>query len=286
MGTNRVALVVDSAASLPAGLKAEPGLQVVPMRLSFGGSTYTDGVDLTPTAFYQILRGLKETPVTSAPSPASYLAAFRAAARNAGSVLCLTVSPRFSSSYDSARTAVLEAKEQLPHTQIELLDTESAAGGEGLVVTEALRAAMLGAGLDEVVASARAVVPMVTLLAFLDTLYFVWKGGRVPMIAHAGASLLRIKPLLEMSRGEVRNVARARTAPRARERLLELMRDRATSRSVHAAIMHADAADTAGRLKDAVELEFDCEELYVSEFSPVMGSHTGPGLVGVAFWCE
>ena len=284
----RVAVVVDSAASLSAdmGTGQEHGLYVVPMQLTVAGRTYLDGRDIRPTAFYRMLKRMREVPKTSAPAPASFLEAFETAAQQASSIICLTVSPRFSSSYDSARAAAQEAKGAIPRTQIAVLDSESAAAGQGLVVTEAWRAADRGAGLQEVVAAASAVASRVSLLAFLDTLYYVWKSGRVPRVAYAGASLLRIKPMLELSRGEVRNVARPRTTPRATARLLELMRQRVGTGPVHAAVMHADAIEEAERLKQRVEAEFACEELFLSEFSPVMGAHTGPGLLGVAFWTD
>ena len=287
MGENdRVAVVADSAASLPTDMGETHGLHVVPMQLTIKDRTYLDGRDIQPAAFYGALKKLKKMPTTSAPPPASFLEAFRSAAQESSSIICLTVSPRFSSSYDSARTAAQEAKEALPETEIAVLDSENAAGGEGLVVMEAWRAAQRGAGLQHVVAAARAVASRVSLLAFLDTLYYAWKSGRVPGLAYAGASLLKVKPLLELSRGEVRNLARSRTASRATERMLDLMRQRVGMRPIHATVMHADAGEEAERLKQRVEAEFVCEELFVSEFSPVMGAHTGPGLLGVAFWTE
>jgi len=259
---------------------------VVPMRLVVAGETFLDGPDLAPTAFYRKLRDTSEAPTTSAPAPGGFLDAFRTAAREASTVLCLTVSPKFSSTYDSAREAVREAKQALPNVGIALLDTESAAGGEGLVAMAAWRAAQGGASLEDVLAVAEAVVRRVALLAFPDTLYYVWKSGRVPRIAYAGTSLLQIKPILELRRGEIRTPARPRTRPRAVQQMLELMRAAAGPGPLHAAVMHADVPEEAESLKRRVESEFACAELFVSEFSPVMGAHTGPGLLGVAFWTE
>ena len=285
---SQVAIVVDSAASLPPEILDRPGIHVVPMRFVIDGETYRDGRDLSATDFYGMVKGLDEPPTTSAPSPADFMDAFREAARHASSVLCLTVSPRFSSSLDSARAAAEEAREALTATEIVLLDSESAAGGEGLVATDALRIARAGSGIEAVVAAAKTVVARVSLFAFLDTLYYVWRTGRVPRVAYAGTSLLDIKPLFELHRGEIRNLARPRTSRRAAQRLLELMRRRVgrDHGRVHATVMHADAADAAEELSDRLRSEFDCQELFVSEFSPVMGTHTGPGLLGVAFWSE
>ena len=282
--SERVAIVVDSAAPLPPEIVGDPQLHFAPMQLVVGGRAYYDGRDLSTTDFYRMLRGSKDVPTTSAPSPASFLEAFRAAAKDTSSVLCLTVSPRFSASYDSARAGIQEALDTGLDTNVVLIDTESAAGGEGLVVTEALRAARSGLGLDDVSDAARRAIPKISLLAHLDTLYYLWKGGRVPKLAYWGTSLLKIKPVFELQRGVVRSVARPRTARMAVERILREMKRRVGTASVHATVMHGDADEAAERLKRRIEAEFSCEELFVSEFSPVMSAHTGPGLLGVAFW--
>lgn len=282
-----VAVVVDSAASLPVGMAPDPQLIMVPMQLVLEGRTYLDGRDLTPGEFYRMQRQAAAMPTTSAPSPAAFLEAFRQAAQVARSALCMTVTARVSSSYNCAVAGAQEAQEQLPGFRVEVLDTETAAGGEGLMALEAWRAARAGRDLDEVAAVARRLVPRIYLYAFVDTLYYLWRGGRVPRIAHAGAALLNIKPLLELARGDIRGVARPRTQQKAMERLLELMAERVAGQgSVHATVMHADALEGAQRLYQEVEARFPCQELFISEFSPVMGAHTGPGLLGVAFWCE
>ena len=287
-GTSKVAIVVDSAASLPEDINTgdRSPLFIVPMQFIIDGKTYLDGMDLTPTEFYRLLSRMEELPTTSGPSPASFLKTFQTAATQASFILCLTVSPHFSSTYDSARTAVDDAKRMLPHTQIRLLDTESAAGGEGLIVMEAWRVAHRGGSLQDVTAAAEAVIKKVSLFAFLDTLFYVWKGGRVPRLAYLGTSLLQIKPIFEMSRGEVHNVARTRTTWRAADRLLGLIHERVGSSRIHAAVMHADAREAADQLYRRIKTEFSCDELFVSEFSPVMGTHIGPGLLGVAFWSD
>ena len=281
-----VAVVVDSAASLPPEMGGVPLLQVAPMRLAWGDRTYLDGRDLSAADFYRMLRESPSLPTTSAPSPPHFIEAFSRSAEEARSIVCLTVGSRFSSSFDSARSAAEELHESHPGVEVSVLDTESAAGGQGLIALEAWRAARRGSSLADVVDVVRNMVPRVTLLAALDTLRYLWKGGRVPKIAHAGASLLQIKPVFELARGEVRTMARPRTRRRAMARLLDLMRVRVQSASVHAAVMHADAVEWADELRARIEAEFPCEEIFVSQFTPAMGAHIGPGLLGVAFWSE
>lgn len=256
------------------------------MSVVLDGKAYLDGVDLSSSDFYRLLKHAASPPKTSAPSPARFLDAYRQAAGIADAALCITVSPRFSACHDAAKLAQDEARKELSQFPIEVVDSGSAAAGEALVALAALRAASDAKALADVEAAARAAVPKVRLLAYLDTLYYLWKGGRVPGIAYAGVSLLDLKPLFEMAQGEVKNLARPRTARRAMRRLTELMRDRAGSARIRVGVMHAGAPDAAETLRRMVTEEFDCAQLFVTEFSPVMGAHTGPGLLGLAFHSE
>ena len=279
-------MVVDSAASLPADMAERPGLYVVPMRLTLEGKSYRDGLDLSPTDLYQRLRTSHALPSTSAPPPADFVEVLNKAALDSQSLLCLTVASTFSSSVDSARIGAREVEQLHPGLRVCVLDSESAAGGQGLIALEAWRVAYAGAQLETVVSAARAVMARVKVLAFLDTLFYLWKGGRVPRIAHTGSSLLGIKPLFQVAQGRVKTIARPRTRQRAMIRLLDLLEAGVGDRRLHATVMHADAPDAAQELFRRVDGRFAVQELFISEFTPVMGAHIGPGLLGVAFWCE
>ncbi len=278
--------MVDSAACLSEELTAKPYIHVVPMRLTFGERDYLDSRNLSTSEFYRLLRGSDVLPTTSAPSPDAFLTAFRQAARESESIACLTVSAAFGGSFNAAQAAVVEARTALPDIPIELADSRSAAGGQALVAEAAIREIEKDRSLEDVVAAIATVAPKVMLYAFVDTLYYLWKGGRVPRIAHAGASLLQVKPLLEMSLGEIRTVGRPRTRRRASRRLIEATAALAGDRPVHVSVIHADAKQDALKILTDVRNELNCVESFISEFSPVMGVHTGPGLLGIASWVE
>ncbi len=284
--SRRTAIVIDSAASLPTHLTSHPLLEIVPMRLNIANATYEDGKDLTTSDFYTLLRRAPGTATTSSPSPTAFSAAFELAARQAGSILCIVVATQFSATADAARAAIGEFQKNHPNHQVTVLDSQSAAGGQGLLATESLRRAEAGESLTSVTKAAEHVRDRIRLIASVDTLFYLWKGGRVPRLAHAGASLLRIKPTFEMYDSEIVTVARPRTAKRALSKLVELMADRIAGLKVHACVMHAASGEAAEELYERVQREFDCVENYVSEFSPVMGAHIGPGLLGIAFWPE
>ena len=282
----RVAVVVDSAASVLDKFRGSALTYVVPMRLHIGDATYRDGVDISPADFYRRQRVNAQQVSTSAPTPADFLEAYAAASETAESALTVLVSDAFSASGRSAEAARLQFGETHPQFEIRALDSQSAAGGQGLVAWEALKASAAGCGLERTEARALEIRRQVRLVAYVDTLYYLWKSGRVAGIAHLGASLLKLKPVFELSQSEVVTVAKPRTASRAGEKMIELMAERVGEARVHAIIMHADAVERALTLRDAVEAKFDCAELFVTEFTPVMGAHIGPGMVGAAFWAK
>ena len=286
-GNKRVSIVTDSAASLPAQLANESNqfLRVVPHQMVINGTTYREGLDLSPDEFYETLRRLKRPPTTSGPSPDQFANTFEAAATVSDSVVCLVLSSKFSMTYDSAVLGANEASERLQDTGIEVIDTESATGS-GLMVIEALRLSAQGHTADDIVRRTKELVPRVKVIATLDTLYYLQKGGRVPVLAHLGTSLLQVKPIFEMYRGEVSTLAKVRTAKRAKSKLVDLLHENVGDERLHAAVLQGNVPDEAQELEERIASEFNCAELYVGTFSPVIGAHTGPGLLGVSYWSE
>ena len=282
----KVAIVVDSAASLPSGFAQRTGIYVAPMTVTIDGESYRDGIDITSTEFYRRLRNSASPPTTSAPSVSAFLDCFQLAAKEHDSILCLTASSRFSASLDSASLAADEARDSTELAEIRLLDSQAAAGSQALSALEAWRVAQEGATLARAEMRATRVIERVRLLAFVDTLRYLRRSGRVPLAAHIGASLMMIKPLFQLRHSEITTLARPRTRRTAIRRMLELMRDEAGSGAVHAAVMHADAVEDAEDIRQTIAKNYDCAELYVSEFTPAMGAHIGPGLLGIAFWSE
>lgn len=256
------------------------------MNLTIDGRVFTDGLDITAAEFYTRLRQSPGEATTSAPSPAAFVNAFENAANLSNSILCIVVASKFSAAEDSARTAAEQLLRTHPDCVIAIMDSESAAGGEGLIALGALKQATKEQGLAETQRAAEGIRERVRLLAFVDTLYYLWKGGRVPMIAHAGASLLKLKPTFELRRSRIENLGRPRTAKTAMNRLIDLMAERVDGNRIHFSVNHAASEANAMLLHQRISNEFECGDSYVAEFTPVMGAHIGPGMVGVAFWTE
>jgi len=282
---NKVAIVTDTTACIPKEQVEEYAIELVPIELIFEDKVYRDGIDISPTEFYALLRQAKKLPTTSGSLPGPFLEAYCKASQRASGILCITISAKLSGMFNSAQLAIEMAKEALPNVVIEVLNCSTAAVGQGLVVLAAAKAAALGKSLTEVVDTARSVMQRVNLFATLDTLYYLVKGGRVPKAAALASSLLKIKPIFTVSDGEAHPVTNARTNPGAMKRILKIMGQKVVKgQPLHAAVMHADVLDRAITLRNQISSRFDCAELFITEFTPVMGVHTGPGVIGVAFY--
>ena len=282
---NKVAIVTDTTACIPKEQVEKYGIQVVPIEFIFGDKVYRDGIDISPTEFYALLRRAEKLPTTAGSLPGPYLEAYRKASKEASGILCITESSKFSGMFNSAQVAIEMAKKDIPDIAIEVIECTTAAAGMGLVALAAARTALSGSSLTEVVETAREVMRRVSLFATLDTLHYLVKGGRVPKAAGLVNSLLQIKPVFTVNGGDAHTVALPRSTPSAMKRILKLMGQKVISgQPLHVAVMHADALNEAIALRNRISSQFDCTELFITEFTPVMGVHTGPGVIGVAFY--
>jgi DegV family protein with EDD domain len=276
------AVVTDTAACIPLGLQKELGIVVAPLTLVLDGIAYDDGA-LGAHEFYQRLKPPAAPPTTAGVSPQAFLEAYRTT--GASSVLCVTVSSRFSATHANALIAAREAADE--GIEVRVLDSEYATMAQGFVALAAAREAAAGARLDEVEASARRVTPQVGLVMMLEGLDHLARGGRVPRVAAWASSLLQVKPLVEFRDREIKLASRARTRKRALESLVGLLELRVgkTDR-LHLAVHHANADEDARWLAEQASSRLKPVSLAITEFTQVMTAHVGPGIAGYAYWRE
>jgi DegV family protein with EDD domain len=274
-----VAVVTDSAASLPGDLAAARGISVVPLHLVVGGRAVRDG-DVT---LDELLARLDEGVSTSGPSPGEFTVAVDArVAQGADAVLVLCISSEMSSTFDAARVAAAAID-----APVRVVDTGTAAGAQGLVALAAAAWAADGLPLDDVEVAAKEVCTRVRLVATLPNLDRLVASGRVPGIAGWAGRRLGVNPLFEFRQGRVRPLRPAFARDAALARIVSAVREeRREGARLHAAALHAHAEQDATRLLAAVTEGVEVAESFVGPFSPVMVSHTGPGLVGIAWWWE
>lgn len=282
----KVAIITDSIACLTRELVEKYRIGIVPIHLLVRGKIYRDGIDMTPSQACQMFLEDPDSFNTSPSSPGHYLEAYREARRWADSILCITLSSRLSTGYNMAELAREQAEVELPQTQIAVIDSLSVTAAEGLIALAAARAAAGGKDLPGVIQAAEAVKGKVSFLLLLDTIRHVYRTGRIPRVASAIGERLSIKPILTIADGQIHFKGMVRNREQGLKHLLEMLRDKVDGHPVHIALMHAYSLDEAERLKERVAAEFNCVELWVAEFSPVMGYATGTGTIGFGFYTD
>jgi len=278
----QIAVVTDGAAAMPPELVEEYDIAVVPFQLIWEGETLRDGIDITPTQFYRRLRTAKSLPTTSQPLAGDFVRLYSELSEKAEAIVSIHVAREFSGTYN---TALLAAK-QAASVPIEVIDSRTATMGQGFLVLEAARAARREASLSEVVAKVKSLIPKVHVLATLDTLEYLRRSGRVPTLKASLGSMLNVKPVFHLYDGQARLYAQVRSRKRAVQIMVEAIPKTVEKGGLHIAVLHADASGEAQELKGQILSRFDPAEIYVAEFSPVMGSHTGPGLLGITFYAD
>lgn len=273
-----VGVVTDSAANLPPHLLEGLPVRVVPLTLVLGEETYRDGQDMTLADFYRRLERGVELASTSAASPEAWLEGFEGVGTE--EVVCVTVAASMSSNHHHA----VLAAQRFPG-RVEVVDSRSASMAEGFVALEAARLAARGASLEAVAARAREVADRTRLYATVETFEYLRRSGRVSKLQAYAATMLDIKPVFVFRGGEVAPVARARTRRKALARMVEECLSEVGDRPAHVAAVHAAAEEDALAALEAVAERANVVEQVVTEVTPVIGAHVGPGLVGLAFHC-
>jgi len=276
----QVKIVTDSTSYLLPKTLAEYDIQVVPIKIAFGTEVFSEGVDITNQEFYRRLAASSRPPTTSQPPVGDFVEVYSRLSSLGHPIFSIHLSAKLSGTVNVA----LAAREKFPQAQIEVVDWLSM--GMGLLVTAAARAAAAGESLAQIKAKIGQLAPGVSIFPMLDTLKYAWRGGRIGAGKALFGALLNIKPVLAISSGSVRFKGAVRNREHGVERVIKITRDRVGQRPVHMAVMHAYAPDDAEKLKERVSAEFNCAELWITEFSPVMGYACGTGTLGLAFYPE
>ncbi len=284
--TKSVAVVTDSISCLNKELIDQYGIIIVPIRLLVQGKIYRDSVDITPTEAYEYLLQDPERFNTSPASPGHYLEAYREAGKSADNIICVTLSSHLSTGYEMASVAMESAKQEMPGLTIEVMDSLNVTAAEGFIALAAARAAEEGKDLEEAVKAAEEVKEKVRFMAVLETIRYVYRTGRIPRVASSVGSMLNIRPILANSSGKIKFIGAVRNQEKGIDRIIKIMHDEIGQGPPHIAVMHAYAPEEAEKLKARIAAEFDCAELWISEFTPVMGYATGTGTLAVAFYAD
>ena len=276
----KVALVIDSTTYLPEEYLQTYSIHVVPMTIIWSGEELRDGVDIQPKEFYTRLKTAKEMPSTSQPSPLAVKEVFEELLAKGYDILGIFISHKLSGTFASAE----QARVMLPNENIEVVDSLTGSMGAGWAILKAARAAAAGASLAKCKEIALNALDNIGILLTVDTLEFLYRGGRIGSAQRFLGTALNFKPVLEVANGEFLGLERVRTRRRALNRLVELLEERIRDRSpVHLAAVHANAQAVAKELLEMAGSRIKAVETTIAEVSPAVGVHLGPGTVGLAF---
>ncbi len=272
-----IKIVVDSTADIPADLRAEYGIAVVPVLAQFGRETLRDDIDISRDEFYARLAASDQPPKTAAPSVGMFEETFRGLAADRSEILSISLVGKLSGTYNAAR----QAAQLVEGARIVCVDCQTTTMPMGFMAIRAARAIRAGASLDEAVALVESLRPRAVLYVALQTLRYLEMGGRIGRMRALLGAMLSVKPILEVRDSEVQPVEQVRTWKRVPPRLVELMQSRGSFDDL--AVLYTTTRDTAEQLADlcAAAGLLPRERIYVVQAGGVLGTHVGPGALGL-----
>ncbi|HEY4027738.1 MAG TPA: DegV family protein [Candidatus Dormibacteraeota bacterium] len=271
--TSRFRVVTDSTSDVPTEWRERFGIEVVPLRVLFGTESFRDGVDLDGAQFFERLGRAERLPTTSAPSPGDFAGVYERLSRECEGVVSIHISGELSGTVEAARVGARSVE----GFRVHVVDSRCLT----VCVAHLCRVAAEAETLDEAVRRVEERVPRQRVLALLDTLRYLEMGGRIGRAQALLGTMLDLKPILGLSEGRVVPLDRVRTRSRAIPRLIEhLRKDLPVERL---AVMHAEAPGDAERIRTQLATELPDVEVEIGELGAVLGTHTGPGTVGMAY---
>ena len=279
----KIAILTDSTANLPKGWVEQYNIRVISLKIHWGNDTFLDGVDITPNEFYTRLTHTKSLPTTSQPSIQDFLQVFESLANQADGIVVPLISSGISGTVESALAAVRE----FFRVPVEIVDTGVTSAGQALVVLAATRAVAQGKSLQEVRQAADEIVQRMHLFFAVDTLEYLYRGGRIGGASRYLGTMLNIKPILNFDvDGKLDALERARTKGKALQRLVALAEEKANGHPLHLGVIHANAPQIAQDFREQITRHLQCKEVFTLDLSPVIGVHVGPGTIGIALYAE
>jgi len=273
-----IRIVTDSSCDLPDALIEQYRLEVVPLTIRFGEDNYVDREELSGDEFWRLLTTGEHLPETAAPSIGRFQEAFnRLASAGADGIVVITISSEMSATAGAAETAADQSALGIP---VIVVDSRLVSTALGLVAIEAAEHSTRGAGIDEVAAAAQSASSRSHILATLDTLEFLKRGGRIGGAAAFIGNLLNVKPMIAVTDGTVAAAGRVRTRRKALAEILDTVLEH-SSEIERLAVMHGDAEDLDEFLAGLAEIY--AGDPIVARLGPVVGTHAGPGLIGIAY---
>jgi len=285
---NKVAIMTDTVSGIPPKLAEEFDIKVVPLHIVMDDVSYLE-TEVDKARLYDRLAQKENLPTTSSPTAVQYLEAYRELSQKTKAILHICYTAWMGMGYKEAMHAQKIAKDELPETSIEVIDTRTVHGAQLLCVLAAARAAAKGKSLPELVDVANKLIPRLNLLYILDTVYYLRKGGRMGKATVWEDPALATKSILEMdasTKGVMTPLTRTRTQAKAMEKALEIVKERNKGRKLHAVVSHDDVPEQAERLKQQLLSQVPVSEIHITGVSLVTLVYDGPGALRLGWFSE
>jgi DegV family protein with EDD domain len=278
---SKVAIVTDSTAYLPDDLVSAYNITVVPLVVIWGEETLRDNVDIGPEEFYERLSTAKVMPSTSQATIKAFADVFEQLHQEGYEILTVVISSALSGTMDSA----IQAMKMVPDAKVELVDSKMTSVPLAFMALSTARAAKHGASLAKCKEIAEAIRDHSEVFFAVDTLEFLHRGGRIGGASRFLGTALNLKPILFLEDGKIEALEKVRTSKRAHHRLIELVRTRMDGQTPinMVGVVGAAADKSMTKLMADIKENFEPKEIMMADLSPVIGTHTGPGTVGVAY---
>lgn len=280
---NKVMIVTDSTAYIPADTIEGLPVRIVPLQVIWGDEQFRDGVDIQPTEFYERLKTAEIMPSTSQTTPGTFIELYKELVEQGFEIFSLHISSKLSGTIDSA----VQAQQALNLEHLEIFDSEASGMALGFQVLAVARAAANGASLKDCLKIAEKAREQTGILFAVRTLEFLHRGGRIGGAAAFLGTMLNLKPILELREGKIESVDKVRTMNKALDRVVEILMEKVDGQyPVRVSVQHANAYSEAVQLLEKIKSKFPngkLTETMISEVSPVIGTHTGPGLLGISY---
>ncbi len=278
----KIAVVTDSTADLPANVYKENSIKVVPLHVHFGDKTYKEGVDLSSEEFYSKLVSSKIMPRTSQPAPHEFETVYRQLMDESDSIVSIHMSSKLSGTYQSANIAA----NAIGCDNIHVIDSKFVSAGTGLLALEAVRLARLDVTVQEIVDRIESIKDKLRLFFTVDTFEYMLKNGRIGKATAYLGTLLSIRPIIAIANGEVEPIEKIRgSRDKILERLAEVVADAMPKgHALRGAVVHAVEPGRGEAMKQALEELLHFEDLLLCSLGSGIGSHSGPGTMGVVLY--
>jgi DegV family protein with EDD domain len=284
---SKIAVLTDSCASIPETLLKELKIHMVAYYIHRGQEVLRDLVTIQREEFLHWLETAKVLPTTASPGPGDYLQAYEGLVKEQGAeeILSIHMTSTGSGAYQAAKIAQSMAQEQMPHVRIEVIDTHNVSMCTGWMVIEAARAALAGVSLEPILARIKKMLPLTRMIQTADTLKYLYMGGRIGLAKSMLGTLLNIKPLIGMADGMIVPLGQAHSRGRAYQMMADMIVAAVGPLGkIKIAYTHAGAREEVEKIKTLVEKQLTCVETIISELSPALAVHTGPGTAGLCYY--